>query len=80
MFFFFFYIFPSWLYLIEIPLLLSVAPGLNLHFGNPFPLDFVCASVRKIFFRIILTFLGGYFKYLRALSWSEVLEVGAVVF
>lgn len=62
------------------PLLLKVESGLNPHFGNPFPLDLVCASVRKIFFRIILTFLGGYFKYLRALSWSEVLEVGAVVF
>lgn len=78
---FFLYIFLSWWYLIEIPVRLSAEPGLNPpHFGNPFTLVLVFTSVRKMFFRIILTFLGGYFKYLRALPWCEVLEVGAVVF
>lgn len=39
-----------------------------------------CNEWQEKVFRMILTFLGGYFKYLRALSWSKVLEVGAGLF
>lgn len=54
-------------------------------FWGPLSISF-CVPItsnknKKTFFWniFILTFLGGYFKYLRGLSWSEVLEVGAVV-